>query len=164
MKRILRVTALVASAIVCAASIGAVAVAGMTYRQATTAFSSAEELRATRLELTQAQQQVGSSDLSDALAGAVAANEVAQRLRRSTARMIPLLRSADTAGAGTVEATKRTAAALRTIIRRARPASRVLRIIAREQSRSSQAAHVTNSFLRRILTALKKTNRSFPPT
>jgi hypothetical protein len=136
----------------------------MTYRQATDALSSAERLRATRLELTRAQEAVGGSDLSDALAGAVAANEVAERLRRSTARMIPLLRSADEAGATTVAATKRTATALRKIIRRARPASRVLRTIAREQGASSGAARVTNSFLRRILAALKRTNRSFPPT
>jgi hypothetical protein len=77
--------------------------------------------------------------------------------------MLPLLASAERE-AGTISSTtRRTAAKLQTIIGRTVTASEVLRVIAREQKRSATSASLTNDFLRRVLVALKKTNRSFPP-
>ena len=154
--------ALILSALVAAASLGAVAVAGMTFRQADRALTSAQRLRETRLDLANAQKALGDTDLGQAVEGAEAANEIAERLQRSTARMLPLLASAEREGRAVSATTERTARQLKSIVGRTALASRILRVLAREQTGSSRSAAHTNDFLRRILAALRETNRSFP--
>ena len=154
--------ALILSALVAAASLGAVTVAGMTFRQADRALTSAQRLRETRLDLADAQKALGNSDLGQAVEGAEAANEIAKRLQRSTARMLPLLASAEREGRTVSATTERTAGRLESIVGRTTIASEILRVLARQQSGSARSAEMTNDFLRRILAALKRTNRSFP--
>ena len=163
MRTWMRVGATCGAAALLLAGIASVVVANMTLSQASDALSGARRLYAARVDVADAQRGLGRSELKKALKGAVDANAAADGVRRSTERILPLLAIAEDRTTRTAAASFRTTAVLGSLSGDARRASSLLRLIAAEEKGSSRAASLTNSFLRRILVALRKTNRSFPP-
>ncbi|MEA2460237.1 MAG: hypothetical protein QOH90_414 [Actinomycetota bacterium] len=162
MKTWMRLLAVGGSAALLLGGIGSVVVANMTLHQASDALAGAHRLYSARVDVANAQKGLGRSQLKKALKGAIEANTAADGVRRSTARILPLLTMAEDRTTRTATASTRTTRVLGTLAGDARRASSLLRLIAAEEKGSSHAASLTNTFLRRILVALRKTNRSFP--
>jgi hypothetical protein len=163
MRKWLPVLGVVAASLLLLAGIASIVIANMTLGQASDAVAGARSLYGARTDVADAQQAIGRSNLKQALKGAIAANAAAERVRRTTEGILPLLAKAEAGSARTGAAASDTGRILRNLGEDAEQAARLLRSIAAEQRGSTTAAELTNSFLKRVLAALRKTNRSFPP-
>jgi hypothetical protein len=159
----LRWVAVVVAATLAAGSALAIVSARQTLEQAKGAIEGAERLRKVRIDLADAQEGVGKSNLEGAVEGARIANAAAEEVKTTTLRLLRRVESAledvDALTASS-EASARRVALSRA---RTRIAAALLGAISNEQRAASRATHVSNRYLRRILAALRRSNRAFPP-
>lgn len=152
----------VVAAFLALSGLGAAAIARQTLSQAETTQQGAARLRETRLGLVEAQNALGDTNLEDAVAGAEGANEAALEVKASTALLLQRLRGL----AEDVEQLTSTSASsgqsLELTRERMHLATQLLEAVRSEQQAASDATSYTTRSLRRILTALRETNRSFP--
>jgi hypothetical protein len=157
-----KVIALVMSAALAIAGVGMLFVAVRMRLDANSSLEGTRRLQSARLHVARAQEQLGDSDIEDALARAKKANAAAERVGVLTEKVLALLRpTAVRARSITTEARRGTRNAV-TARRRAEVTSRILGAIAGYQRAAGSYANITNRALHRILIALRKTNRSFP--
>ena len=152
--------------VVCGALAGsgvvALGVARQTFAQAETTRDGASRLREARLDLVEAQNALGRSDLEAAVEGAEKANATALRVRSRTSRLLQHLRGL-ASDVDDITATSASSAERLEVTRsRMRTAASLLRAVRHEQQAASDATTHTTRFLRRILAALRETNRSLP--
>ena len=163
MTRVLKWVAVVVAAMLAAGSGAAIVSARQTLEQAKGAIEGAQRLRKVRIDLVDAQEGVGKSNLEEAVAGARIANAAAEEVKLTTLRLLRRVEAA----LGDVEALTASSEASgeRVAISRARTrlASQLLAAITNEQLSASSATHASNRYLRRILKALRRSNRAFPP-
>lgn len=162
MKPLRSIAALVACLLVAGMGLGATIVAYNSKSQAQTSLEQARRLRDARLDVARAQRALGSSDINDAARSGDRANAVALKVGQQIDRIAKLL------GPLQASATRSTAQGRKGIRgavaarRQTRVAADVLEALAGYQRKASENAVKTNRALRRILVALKKTNRNFP--
>ena len=154
--------ALVASALVCAASAGSLFVAVTSKSQASDSLEQAIRLRRARIDVANAQRELGGSDLSDAAASGRKANAIALRVGRHTRRIANLLEPLGVSARRSVALGRRGIRSAITARRQTKIAAEVLAAIAGYQRSATEYATTTNSALRRILKALRETNKSVP--
>lgn len=154
--------ALVASALVCAASAGGLFVAVTSKSQASDSLEQAIRLRRARIDVANAQRELGGSDLSDAAASGRKANAIALRVGRHTRRIANLLEPLGVSARRSVALGRRGIRSAITARRQTKIAAEVLAAIAGYQRSATEYATTTNSALRRILKALRETNKSVP--
>jgi len=148
--------------LVMVASGAAFFVAADAKRTADSTVEQAERLYTARLGVARAQEDLGRSDLDSAITSAGQANATADKVKAVTTRIAGLLEAAEATAAATARTSRRAVGNV-TLTRRQTVASGdVLAAIAGYQRAASTFAADTNSALRRILTALRETNRSFP--
>lgn len=157
----LRVLALVLSCLLAAASAGGLFVALTTSSSAAGALRSALELRSARIELADAQDQVGESDLGDVVAGARDANTTALGVGEATQKILDLLRPTAAAAKRSIASARAGARGATLTRRQTTAAAEVLATISAYQTSASRYSALTNRDLMRILEALRKTNESF---
>ena len=162
MRRVLVWVAVFVSAGLAASGVVAYTIAQQTHAQAETTRDGAIRLRQARLDLVKAQDALGESDLEAAVEGAERANATAQRVRTNTSRLLARLRSL----AADVDEVNDTSVAsgesLDLTRNRMRLTASLLRAVRGEQQAASDATVYSQRFLRRILAALRETNRSLP--
>lgn len=162
MSRILVWVAVVVCSALAGSGVVALGVARQTFAQAETTRDGAIRLREARLDLIEAQNALGRSDLESAVQGAEKTNETALRVQANTSRLLEQLRGL-AADVDDVTATSASSAETLDVTRgRMRTAASLLRAVRREQQTASDATTYTTRFLRRILAALRETNRSLP--
>jgi predicted ATPase len=156
------VAALVASLLVAALGLGSTVVAFRSKAQAHSSLEQALDLREARLQVARAQRALGSSDIEDAARSGARANEVALRVGEQTDRIAALLRPLRAAAVRTTSAGRRGIRGTVATRRQTEVAADVLEALAAYQHEASANATATNRALKRILAALRKTNREFP--
>lgn len=163
MTRAFRWIAVAVAAMLAAGSFAAIVSARQTLEQARGAIEGAQDLRKVRIDLVDAQEGVGKSNLEEAVQGARIANAAAENVKVTTIRLLRRVESA-LADVDALTASSE-ASAERVAISRARTrlAAALLSAISGEQRAASRATHVSNRYLRRILAALRRSNRAFPP-
>jgi hypothetical protein len=163
MTRVLRWVAVVVAAMLAAGSGAAIVSARQTLDQATGAIEGAELLRKARIDLADAQEGVGKSNLEEAVEGARIANAAAEKVKLTTLRLLQRVEGA-LADVESLTATSE-ASGQRVAVSRARTklAAALLSAISGEQTAASRATHSSNRYLRRILKALRRSNRALEP-
>ena len=162
MSRILVWVAVVVCSALAGSGVVAFGIARQTLAQAETTRDGAMRLREARLDLVEAQNALGRSDLESAVQGAEKTNETALRVQANTSRLLEQLRGL-AADVDDVTATSASSAKTLDVTRgRMSTAASLLRAVRREQQAASDATTYTTRFLRRILAALRETNRSLP--
>jgi len=146
------------AASVALSGLGAAAVAGQTL----TTQRAAARLRETRLGLVDAQNALGDSDLEEAVAGAEGANEAALEVKASTSLLLRRLQGLANDVDGLTATSAASGKSLDLTRERMRLATQLLEAVNSEQQAASDATSYTTRYLRRILVALRETNRSFP--
>ena len=157
-----RALPLVLAALLAFGSVAIAVVSATTKAQARSTLDSALRLYEARLGVMRAQEALGESDLDDAVASATRANETAERVKAITTDIADLLASAETAAQATSSTSKKAVKNVTLTRRQTAATSDVLAVIAGYQRAASGFADETNAALRRILKAIRKTNRSFP--
>lgn len=157
-----RVTGLVLATLLALGSVAIAVVSATTKAQALSTLESAHRLYDARLGVMEAQEELGESDLDDAVESAGRANATAERVKAITTDIADLLFSAETAAKATSSTSKRAVENVTLTRRQTAATSDVLAVIAGYQRAASGFADNTNAALKRILRALRKTNRSFP--
>ena len=162
MKRTLPYLGVTGAALLCVTGVAMAAIGATSLGSASGARHSAKALYEARLQVAEAQEQVGGSDLEDAVQGAREANASALAVKTITARIAALLHAtrddaevigrSSQRGVSTVVATRQQTEA----------AARALAAISAYQRSATKSAITTNRALRRILHALRETNESFP--
>ena len=162
MKALRSVAALVACLLVAGMGMGATVVAYNSKNQAQSSLAQARRLREARLEVARAQKALGSSDINDAARSGNRANAVALRVGQQIDRIAQLLGPLQASATRTTTQGRRGIRGTIAARRQTRVAADVLEALAGYQAEASENAVKTNRALRRILVALKKTNRNFP--
>ena len=157
-----RAAGLAVSALLALASLSVAVVAAGAKVQARGSLSGAQQLYEARLGVARAQEALGSSDLHDAVASAGRANETAEKVRAITTEIADLLASAEAVAGSTSETSQRAVRNVALTRRQTRASGDLLALIAGYQRAATSFAADTNSALRRILRAVRRTNRSFP--
>jgi signal transduction histidine kinase len=124
--------------------------------------NSAARLYEARQQVARTQEQVGGSNLHDAVAAARNANGSAERVQTITERIAALM-DATRRQAASIGSTSRRG--VRTVVltrRQAQAAADALAAISSYQRSASRSAAISNRALRRILRALRRTNNGFP--
>jgi len=152
----------VVAASVALSGLGAAAVARQTLTQAETTQQGAARLREARLGLVDAQDALGNSDLEDAVAGAEGANKAALEVKASTSLLLRTLQGLANDVDGLTATSAASGKSLDLTRERMRLAAQLLEAVSSEQQAASDATSYTTRYLRRILAALRETNRSFP--
>ena len=112
--------------------------------------------------MSSAQRSLGGSDIRQALASINRANRTALRISSLTDRIVGLLSPTGRSASGAVALARRGAGSASSARRLVVVISGDLGAIAGYQRAGSADAGSTNQALRRILRALRETNRSFP--
>lgn len=154
--------AVVGSALVCVASLGALVAAGRSASSAADALGGGLRLYEARLSVADAQRQLGDSSVDDAIRGARRANATAEKLAVVIDRMADRLSETQSIAGSTSAATRRGVGDAGVIARQTMIAARLLAALNEHQTASTRYAAVNNRALRRILAALRETNESFP--
>lgn len=160
MNRAWRWVGLFLSALLAVASFGMLAVAAQSKSQAHGSLQDAEQLLQARMDVAEAQEALGSSDIGDAVESGQRANAIALRVGALTERVVKLLTPL---GASTKESVKQGRRGIRNSVvarRQTKVVAGILGAIAGYQEAAVEDADVTNRSLRRILRALRETNES----
>ena len=152
----------VAASLALAGSLGMLAVAIQTRSDAGESLDGARALYAARLQVAEAQKELGSSDLSDAVRSARSANAVAIEVGEATSKIVALLEDTDDAAGDIARAARRGTQGAVFTRRQSEIVGDALGAIAGYQSAASTFSEKTNRALQRILVALRKTNEEFP--
>ena len=152
----------VAAALALAGSLGMLAVATQTRSDAGDSLDGARALYAARLHVSEAQKELGNSDLSDAVRSARSANAVAIEVGEATSKIVALLEDTDDAAGDIARAARRGTQGAVFTRRQSEIVGDALGAIAGYQSAASTFSEETNRALQRILVALRKTNEEFP--
>ena len=162
MRRVLPIVALTLALVLLAAAGTALAAAWISERQAARSADDALALRAAQVEVARTQRSVGGSDIEGAIASIRRANAIAVGIDRLTSHILGLLDPTARSVAGTISLARRGARNAAQSRRLTQTVSGALAAIAAYQQSGSSYGRVTNRALRRILRALRRTNRSFP--
>lgn len=154
--------AVIAAALIAVAGVGAAGVARQTMAQAETTRDGALRLREARLGLIEAQNALGNSDLESAVEGAERANAAALDVRSSTEALLRRLEGLAGDVADVTATSEASGRSLRLTRDRMRLAAALLEAVRAEQHAASDATAYSTRFLKRILAAVRETNRSFP--
>ena len=119
-------------------------------------------LYAARLDVAEAERQLGNSDLDEAVQSARSANSVAIEVGRATSKIVGLLRDTDDAAASIADAARRGTRGAVFTRRQTEIVGEALGAIAGYQRAASRFSKDTNRSLERILAALRGTNEDFP--
>lgn len=155
--------ALALSALLLAASLGSLPVAVRSRNDASAALDGAIRLRQARLDVAEAQKQLQGGNIKDALVSARAANATALRVGRVTRRILELLRPTATDARAVISSARRGAQRALAARQQTDVAADALVAVANYQHQASRHSGTTNRALRRILRALRETNREFEP-
>lgn len=150
------------AALLAVGSVAIAVVSATTKAQAHSTLESAHRLYEARLGVMKAEEALGGSDLDTAVESAGRANATAEKVKTITTDIADLLASAEAAARATSSTSKRAVENVTLTRRQTGATSDVLAVIAEYQQAASAFADDTNAALRRILRALRKTNRSFP--
>lgn len=162
MMKLLAYLGLGGAACVCVAGVAMAVVGATSLSSASDARRSAQALLDARLEVARAQEQLGTSDLDEAVDGARDANASALGVKRITRRIADLLHATRLDAEEIGRSSRRGVATVVGARRQAEAAARSLSAISTYQRSSSAATRRTNVALVRILRALRETNESFP--
>lgn len=162
MRKLLPYLGALGAAAICVGGIAMTAVGAVSLKSASDARSSAQALYEARLEVARAQDQIGGSDLDEAVAGARDANASALSVRKVTRRIADLLHATRLDAEVIGRSSRRGVATVVSARRQAEAAARTLAAISTYQRSSSASTSETNRALARILRALRDTNDSFP--
>ena len=149
------------AALACLAGLAMLGVGAMTFKNAADARSSAATLYEARLQVTKTQNQMGESNLEEAVKGAQTANATAVRVRGITERIARLLHATRLDAAAIGASSRRGAATVVATRRQTDTAARALAAISAYQRSASISTARTNRALIRILRALRETNEEF---
>ena len=163
MRRVLAIVSLTLALVLLAAAGTALAAALISERQAARSADDALRLRAAQVEVARAQRTVGSGDIEGAIGSIRRANTIAVRIDRLTSQILGLLSPTARSVAGTISLARRAARNAAQSRRLTQAVSGALAAIAAYQQSASSYGRITNRALRKILLALRRTNRSFPP-
>lgn len=165
MTRALPWLGLVAAALAGLAGLALFGVGAMTFTNAADARRSAATLYEARLQVTRTQNQMGESNLDDAVTGAETANASAARVQQITERIADLLHSTRRDAAAIGASSRRGAASVAATRQQSEAAARALAAISAYQRSATASTTKTNRALVRILRALRETNEEFrrPP-
>ncbi len=130
--------------------------------QAQGALLSQMKLYSAREHVAEAQEALGDADIRDALTGAREANIAAERVGVVTQRIVRLLRPMTRTADVIATSARSGLRGARFARQQTEVAAQLLGAIAEYQNAAGVYADGTNEALRRILDALRRTNRSFP--
>ena len=153
---------MIGAALLALIGIAAVAVAFRSKAQAQDSLESALQLREARIDVAEAQEALGGSDIDDAVASGEEANAVALRVGERTERIAALLEPMERSAARSVSESRRGIRGAVAARRQTEIAADVLAALAAYQRAASDNASITNRALRRILVALRETNEDSP--
>lgn len=142
-------------------ALGLTFVAVSAQRTASGSLDSAHRLFEAREAVAEAQAQLGDTDLKEGIEAGRKANAIALRVRRVTARIVRLLEPTERATRATVASARRGAQGAIVTRRDTAAAAEIIAAVNGYQKAATRYATQTNGALRRILTALRKTNRAF---
>jgi len=145
----------VASLVIMFVSIGAKNNAHSTLEQA-------QHLYQARVDVGEAQEALGDSDLGSAIESARKTNETADRVHAITTQIASLLESAEVSATATSRLSGQSVRNVSLSRKQTKATTDLLGLISGYQRAAGGFAVDTNSALERILRALKRTNRSFP--
>lgn len=130
-------------------------------RTASGSLDSAQRLFDAREAVAEAQAQLGDTDLKEGIEAGREANAVALRVRRVTARIVRLLEPTERATRATVASARRGTQGAIVTRRDTAAAADIIAAVNGYQKAATRYATQTNRALRRILVALRETNRTF---
>jgi hypothetical protein len=157
-----RIGSLIAAGLFLAVSAVTLVVAVQAKTQAHSTLDQAHRLYEARLQVAQAQKDLGNSDLDTAVDSAGKANATAERVKAITTEIADLLGAADIAAAATSKTSRASVKNVALTRKQTVATSNVLAAIAGYQRVATRFATETNRALVRILRAVRKTNESFP--
>jgi hypothetical protein len=152
----------VVAGLVAAASIAMAFVSANVEGTARGSLAGARELLAARIAVAEAEKELGGSDIGSAIASAREANARAEDVGAITADIVASLRPTGRTAKAITESSKRSAENVGFTRRQATVANDLVGAVAGYQQAAARLADRTNDALRRILQALRRTNRSFP--
>lgn len=162
MRSLKAIAPLIGSALLAVIGVAAVAIAFQSKGQAQDSLESALRLRQARIDVAEAQEALGGSDIDDAVASGEEANAVALRVGERTERIAALLEPMQDSAARSVSEGRRGIRGAVTARRQTEIAADVLAALAAYQRAAGENASITNKALRRILIALRETNEDSP--
>jgi hypothetical protein len=162
MRSLKAIAPLIGSALLAVIGVAAVAVAFQSKGQAQDSLESALRLRQARIDVAEAQEALGGSDIDDAVASGEEANAVALRVGERTDRIAALLEPMQDSAARSVSEGRRGIRGAVAARRQTEIAADVLAALAAYQRAAGENASITNKALRRILIALRETNEDSP--
>jgi hypothetical protein len=122
----------------------------------------ARALFSARLQVAQAEKELGEGNIDAAIASAQQANERAEKVGSITAELVATLRPTGRTAKAVADSSRRSAQNVAFTRRHAGAANELIGAVAGYQVAAARLADRTNEALERILAALRKTNRSFP--
>ena len=161
MRRALPWLQLTGAALACLIGLALLGVGATTFTNASGARRSAATLYEARLQVTKTQEQMGESNLDEAVEGAETANASALRVRRITEQIADLLHATRVDAAAIGASSRRGAATVVATRRQAETAAQALAAISAYQRSATASTARTNRALIRILRALRETNEDF---
>lgn len=159
MRRLLPWVGVMASGVLALGSVAALGVAMLEQGAAREALLGSVRAREAELSVVKAQRELSGTDVSDALASIRSANEAAERVAALTGRLVESLEVTLEETGRSVEASREAAAGTVQARRETDLAAELLAAIAGYQGSAAGSADRTNAALRRILRALRETNR-----
>ena len=161
MKRALPWLRLTGAALACLMGLGMLAVGASTFKKAADARRYPATMYEARLQVTRTQEQMGESNLDDAVKGAKTANASAARVRGITEQIADRLHEARVDAAAIGASSRRGAATVVATRRQTETAAEALAAISAYQRSATASTVRTNRALERILRALRETNEDF---
>ncbi len=161
MRRALPWLQLTGAALACAIGLAMFGVGATTFKNAADARRSAATLHEARLQVAETQEQMGDSNLDEAVEGAENANASALRVKDITEQIADLLHVTRVDAAAIGASSRRGAATVVATRRQAETAAEALAAISAYQRSATASTVRTNQALVRILRALRETNEDF---
>lgn len=162
MRRALPWAGALAAGIVAAVSIGIAFISASVQGSAQESLDGARELFAARVAVAQAEKELGSADIDAAITSAREANRRAEEVGEITAEIVAYLRPTGKRARAITASARRGAGDVAFTRRHAIAANDLIGAVAGYQTAAADLADRTNTALKRILNALRETNRSFP--
>lgn len=162
MRRALPWVGAIVAGIVAAVSIALAFVSASVQGSAQESLDGARELFAARVAVAQAEKELGSGDIDSAIASAREANRRAEQVGTITAEIVARLRPTGRRVKTITASARRGSSDVAFTRRQAAAANDLIGAVAGYQTAAADLADKTNAALRRILNALRETNRSFP--
>jgi hypothetical protein len=162
MRKALSWVGTVLAGLVAAAAVATAFVSADIERTARGSVDGARELLAARIAVAEAEKELGGGDIGSAIESAREANARAEDVGAITAKVVASLRPTGRTAKAITNSSKRSAENVAFTRRQASAANDLIGAVAGYQQAAVRLADRTNDALRRILDALRRTNRSFP--